>query len=85
MHETMSSTSMDSTENGRGLKIVDKQYYKLYVVREECTLINFVVQEKITSRGNLDLGYCFYEFSTEQQIIPYNQEVILMDQVNSID
>ena len=68
---------------GPVLQIVERQYYELYDVQEECVLPDFVEKRNITLRGNLGLGYCFYEFNT-QELIPHNKQVILMDKVLKI-
>ena len=69
------------TDNAEQLKLVDSNYYKIYDVREECYLRDYIVKEGITLRRNLDLGYCFYEF-TKAELIPYSKQVILMEKVN---
>ena len=61
------------------LRAIDKKYYRLEPVREECTIPDFVKTiEGVTY--NPKLGYEFYEF-TKPEYILYDQQVILMDKV----
>ena len=73
----------EGAERDPGLKIVEKQYYKLYDVDRECTVHQFVIENDIALMGNRDLGYFFYEF-TEPELMPHINQVILMDKVITI-
>ena len=61
------------------LQLVTERYYKLKYVPQECSILDFAKTiEGVTY--NAGFGYGFYEF-TKPEIIQYDKQVILMNEV----
>ena len=73
------STTFTDDDGNLLIKLVDKKYYTLNRVLQECSTLDFGKNIKgITYKPGL--GYGFYEF-TKPELISHDKQVILMDQV----
>lgn len=61
------------------LKTVDPEQFKLFEVKEECTVSEFVSASECPNY-RLGLGYGFYEF-TKKELIGFHKKIILMGKV----